>query len=91
MPRERIHMQTVGHVLTAMCKTYGRAKAGKMAWADASLASLILLRIRSTIEVGDIEKRLEALEARLGGAPPKNGHAGNGARPGTANAADATN
>ena len=65
MPRKRVHFQTIGHVLTELCRQYRRADRGELPWNDAAAAARILREIRQVIEGSDLTSRIEALEARL--------------------------
>jgi hypothetical protein len=43
LPRERrIHLKSIGHVVTEIGRVYRRADAGVMQWQDASAAARIL-------------------------------------------------
>jgi hypothetical protein len=59
LPRERrIHLKSIGHVVTEIGRVYRRADAGVMQWQDASAAARILRELRQALEGGDIEARI---------------------------------
>ena len=56
-------LDTVGHVVSELGKVYRCARRGEMDFADAKALTYVLREIRCALEAGDVERRLEALEA----------------------------
>ena len=76
-------LDTVGHVVTELGKVYRATRQGKMDMGDAKSLTYVLREIRCALEAGDLERRLDALEA-LGAANvrgPWDGGRGSGANP----------
>jgi hypothetical protein len=65
LPRQRVHIRTVGHVLQELSRQYRLADSGKLAWQDCAAAGRVLREIRATIEGSEVEQRLDKLEALL--------------------------
>ncbi len=63
----RLH--TVGHVVTELGKVYRLARRGELDLNDAKSLVYCLREIRCALESGDVERRLEALEALDAAAP----------------------
>ena len=64
---KRIQLSTVDHVRREMMRVYQDARNGMIATQDATRLTYILTSIRQTIEVSDLEARIEALEASNNG------------------------
>ncbi len=64
---KRIQLSTVDHVKREMMRVYADARNGVIPTQEATRLTYILTSIRQTIEVGDIEKRLELLETAHNG------------------------
>ena len=62
-------LNTVGGVVTELGRVYRQARQGKLALEDATRLACILREIRCALEAGDIERRIEALEAITPGPP----------------------
>jgi len=56
-------LNTVGGVVTELGRIYRLARRGELDMADAKALTYVLREIRCALEAGDIERRLEALEA----------------------------
>ena len=56
-------LDTVGGVVTELGKVYRLARRGELDFADAKALTYCLREIRCALEAGDVERRLEALEA----------------------------
>nr|CAK32568.1 hypothetical protein 10D02-34 [uncultured organism] len=56
-------LDTVGHVVSELGKVYRLARRGELDLADAKSLTYVLREIRCALEAGDVERRLEALEA----------------------------
>ena len=54
---------TVGGVVTELGKVYRLARRGELDLGDATRLTYILLEIRCALEAGDIERRIDELEA----------------------------
>lgn len=81
MSRIRVHIRTVGHVLSELNRQYRRADRGDLEWTDASHAARILREMRHALEGDALERRIAALEQALAerdGAPPPRHINGNG-------------
>ena len=61
----RFRLRTVGGVLSELSRVYRAAWLGNLVWSDAGSAARILREIRQTIEGSELERRIEAVEARL--------------------------
>ena len=57
-------LNTIGHVASELGKIYRSARKGDLDCLDAVRLAGVLRELRSTIELGDIERRLAALEAQ---------------------------
>ena len=57
----RLH--TVGCIVTELGKVYRLARRGELDLNDAKSLTYVLREIRCALESGDVERRLEALEA----------------------------
>jgi hypothetical protein len=69
-------------VLTELGRVYRAGWSGALTWQDAACAARILRELRTTIEGGELEQRIERLEARLDVAKPNgNGFAQHHNRP----------
>jgi hypothetical protein len=69
LPRlRRVHLHTVGHVLTELGRQYRRADDGDLGWQDARAAAAILKEIRALIEGDALEQRIAAIERALADA-----------------------
>jgi len=56
-------LNTVGGVVTELGRIYRLARRSELDMADAKALTYVLREIRCALEAGDIERRLEALEA----------------------------
>ncbi len=56
-------LNTVGGVVTELGRVYRKARRGEMDLGDAKSLVYCLREIRCALEAGDVERRLEALEA----------------------------
>lgn len=69
-PRLRIPLRTANDVQRELARLYRQAKAGQIPTQDASRLAYILNLLRQSIETGDLEARIQALETakeKLGG------------------------
>ena len=57
-------LDTVGGVVTELGRVYRQARRGELDVGDATRLAMVLREIRCALEVSDIEKRFEALEAK---------------------------
>ena len=57
-------LTSVGGVVSELGKIYREARRGQIEVGDATKLAFILREIRCALEVSDIEKRFEALEAK---------------------------
>jgi hypothetical protein len=83
---KRFRLANIAGVATELKRCYRAAWDGEISWQDAGCAARILREIRITIEGGEIERRIEALEAALAERdgrprPRPNGGAHDAARP----------
>ena len=62
--RYRCKLDTLADVKREMAKVYRESRNGLLDYQDSTKAVWVLERIGKIIEVGEIEKRLEALEAK---------------------------
>ncbi len=64
-PKIRIgRLDSVGGVVTELGRIYRQARRGDLDVGDATRLAMILREIRGAVEVGDMEARLLAVEAR---------------------------
>ena len=56
-------LNSVGGVLNELARVYREARRGQLDLSDATRLAMILREIRSALESGDIERRIDALEA----------------------------
>ena len=56
-------LDTVGGVVTELGRVYREARRGDLDIGEATRLAYILREIRCALEAGDIERRIEALEA----------------------------
>ncbi len=56
-------LNTVGGVVTELGRVYREARRGDLDIGEATRLTYILREIRCALEAGDIERRIEALEA----------------------------
>ncbi len=56
-------LNTVGGVVTELGRIYRQTRRGGLDLADATRLACILHELRCALEAGDIERRLDALEA----------------------------
>ena len=59
---KKFRLGNLAGVLTELKRVYRMAHQGQMSWQDAGCAARLLREIRITIESGEIEARLAALE-----------------------------
>ena len=59
----RIDLKTIDDVRVEMARVYRDMRGGKIDTADGTKLAYVLAQIGKLIESGEIEKRLEALEA----------------------------
>jgi hypothetical protein len=62
-PRE-IHLKTIDHVRLEMAKVYREMKLQSIPTSDGTRLVYVLAQIGKLIELHDIERRLEKLEAK---------------------------
>jgi hypothetical protein len=67
-PRQ-IKLATIDDCRREMASLYRETKAGKRDTSEGSKLAYILSQIAKLIEVGELEKRMVAIEARLSGTP----------------------
>jgi hypothetical protein len=65
LARKRTHLRTIGHIITELGRVYRQADGGQIPWSDAASASRILREVRQALEGGDLERRLDAVNADL--------------------------
>ncbi len=64
-PKIRIgRLDTVGGVVTELGRIYRQARRGELDVGDATRLAMILREIRSALEAGDIERRIQELEGK---------------------------
>ena len=56
-------LNTVGGVVTELGRIYRKARRCEMELSDATRLAMVLRELRSALEAGDIERRLDELEA----------------------------
>ena len=56
-------LDTVGGVTTELGRVYRLARRGLLDFADAKALTYVLRELRCALEAGDVERRLDALEA----------------------------
>lgn len=69
-PRLRIPLRTAHDVRRELARLYRQMKAGVIPCADGTKMAYVLNMLRQAIETGDLEARIQALEAakeKLGG------------------------
>lgn len=69
-PRLRIPLRTANDVQRELARLYRQMKAGQIPTQDGSRLAYVLNLLRQSIETGDLEARIQALEAakeKLGG------------------------
>ena len=57
-------LNSVGGVISELGKIYRAARRGELDVGDATRLAMILREIRSALEAGDIERRIEELESK---------------------------
>ncbi len=57
-------LDTVGGVVTELGRIYRQARKGELDVGDATRLAMILREIRSALEAGDIERRIQELEGK---------------------------
>ena len=57
------HLDTVGGIVTELGRVYRQARRGELDLGDTTRLAFVLREIRCALEVSDIERRIEALEA----------------------------
>ena len=55
-------LDSVGGVVTELGRVYRQARRGELDVGDATRLAMILREVRSSLESGDIERRIEELE-----------------------------
>ena len=64
-PKLRIgRLDNIGGVVVELGRIYKQARRGELDVGDASRLATILREIRSALEAGDIERRIQELEAK---------------------------
>ncbi len=64
-PKIRIgRLDSVGGVVTELGRIYRQARKGELDVGDATRLAMILREIRSALEAGDIERRIQELEGK---------------------------
>ncbi|HCN70863.1 MAG TPA: hypothetical protein DIS96_03780 [Pusillimonas sp.] len=69
-PRLRIPLNTANDVQRELARLYRQMKSGQIQTQDGSRLAYVLNLLRQSIETGDLEARIQALEAakeKLGG------------------------
>jgi hypothetical protein len=66
MSKRLTRLNSIGDVLTELCRVYRSAKSKRMEWSDAKSAAFILREIRAVLTDSDFEERLQAVEERYG-------------------------
>jgi hypothetical protein len=66
---KKFRLSNLAGVLTELKRVYRLAHQGEMSWQDAGCAARLLREIRVTIEGGEIEARLAALERAVSEDP----------------------
>ena len=56
-------LNTVGGVVTELGRVYRKARRGEMDMGEAKSLTYVLRELRCALEAGDVERRLEELEA----------------------------
>ena len=56
-------LNTVGGVVTELGRVYRKSQRGEMELSDATRLTCVLRELRCALEAGDIERRLDELEA----------------------------
>ena len=59
------HLVTVGGVVTELGRVYRQARRGEMDMGEAKSLVYCLRELRCALEAGDIERRLDELEATV--------------------------
>lgn len=62
-PRLRIPLNTANDVQQELARLYRQMKAGQIPTQDGSRLAYVLNLLRQSIETGDLETRIQALEA----------------------------
>ncbi|MCM2621296.1 hypothetical protein [Alcaligenes faecalis] len=62
-PRLRIPLNTANDVQRELARLYRQMKAGQIPTQDGSRLAYVLNLLRQSIETGDLEARIQALEA----------------------------
>ncbi len=62
-------LETVGHVVTELGRVYRLARRGELEMEKAKSLTYMLREIRCALEAGDVERRLEELEAAFPSQP----------------------
>lgn len=57
-----ISLTKVGHVRDELARVYREARRGDLSTNEAGKLTYILMAIKSVIETGELERRIEALE-----------------------------
>ena len=60
------HLDTLGGVVAELAKVYRHARRGEMDMTEAKSLTYVLRELRSCLEAGDIERRLDQLEEAAG-------------------------
>jgi len=64
-PKIRIgRLDSVGGIVSELGRVYREARRGELDVGDATRLATILREIRSALEAGDIERRIEKLEVK---------------------------
>ena len=64
IPTPRLDLSSIDDCRKELARVYRDARHGNIDTADASRLAFILGHIAKLIEIGDLEKRLEALEGK---------------------------
>ena len=56
-------LDTIGHVVVELGRIYRQCRRGDMDSKDATRLASILREIRTALEISDVERRIDALEA----------------------------
>ncbi len=65
---------TVGGVVTELGRVYRKARRGDMDMGEAKSLTYVLRELRCALEAGDVDRRLEALEALRPSQPWQRGN-----------------
>ncbi len=67
-------LNTVGGVVTELGRVYRKARRGDMDMGEAKSLTYVLRELRCALEAGDVERRLDELEAAYPSTPWRKGN-----------------